>query len=129
MTVKINCGCMAVGAQSECLDCFGDEMIEPEVGMLVRYAPPHAIDGTGIPDYTMTEVGFITSFDSRGVFCRFFLRHDRINLRTTTCSELCPPENLWYQGDSEPMYKARIEELLEELEYGDSVTEGPERGL
>lgn len=59
-------------------------------GDQIIYIPNHA-DGPKHPD---SEAGFVTSVNDKFVFCRYWSKQYPGQLRTTSCSEATPPENL-----------------------------------
>jgi hypothetical protein len=62
-------------------------------GTQIAYIPTHAEGNLAHPD---TEFGFVMSRAPAddAYFCRFWNRHEPGNLRTRSCSELCPFEAL-----------------------------------
>jgi len=61
-------------------------------GQQIRYVPNHA---TGPADDNNCEDGFVTSdLGNRGVMCRYWSKIVIGELRTKSCSELTPRENL-----------------------------------
>ena len=59
----------------------------------IIYVPMHAEGNKNHPD---CEHGYVTSTNSKFVFCRFYDKHDR--LRTVANSEACRPEDLVKNG-------------------------------
>ena len=59
-------------------------------GTQIIYVPHHA-DGIDHPD---CKEGFVTSMTETGAFCRYWSKLDPGKLRTMSCSEMTPFENL-----------------------------------
>ena len=96
--MEINCECKATKPTSKrCKICKGFGVIDVKPGMTVTYVPDHA-HKLGIPDYSHPSVewGFVTSVNDEFVFCRYFMSHNNMQLRTKANSEATMPRNLYY---------------------------------
>lgn len=62
-----------------------------ERGTQIRYVPNHA---SGVEDDLRCEDGFVTTDKGDSVFCRFWSRTNIGQLRTKSCSELTPAQNI-----------------------------------
>lgn len=63
-------------------------------GTQIVYLPQHLIDKADLNNKEI-QFGFVTSVKKDIVYCRYFSQYDLTTLRTVSCSERSPIENLY----------------------------------
>ena len=77
-------------------------------GTQIIYVPNHADS----PDHPDSELGFVTSINKQGAFCRYWSKLDSDYLRTMSCSEHTPFDRLIVK-DTRP--QTVVDDLVEEM--------------
>jgi len=83
-----------------------------KTGTQIVYIPNHAEDEND----SVCEEGFVTSINEKGVFCRYWSKHEPGTLRTMANSELTPFDNLIIKDTHSPRQIETMLNMIKDVE-------------